>query len=175
MSVLFPNRRIGKAQTSSHLRLLGEIANQLAAWQRNHLHERRNGDNLILGRSDWLLVDVDNFKMVPARYFRLADPSEIPYGASRSGSGPRHVQAKLISVRPGCLEPELELRRGICWLRLLHLLTTMVSALLTDVQSNQYFFGVGEVAYDFSDGMRELPHECRNSEDLIAFGKLRVY
>ena len=175
MSVLFPGRRIGKTQTSSHLRLLGEIANQLTAWQRNHLQERRNGDNLILGSSHWLLVDVDNFKMVPARYFRFADTSEIPDGAGGAGCGTCHVQAKLVTLRSGFFEPALELRHSICWLGLLHLLTTMVSALLTDVQSDQYFFGVGEVPDDFSDGMRELPHQCGNSEDLIAFSKLRVY
>ena len=43
-----------------------------------------------------------------------------------------------------------------------------------DIKTNQNTLGVGEIADDLSDRLRELPHERRNRQDLISPRQRRV-
>ena len=44
-----------------------------------------------------------------------------------------------------------------------------------DIQANQHTLGVGEIADDLSDRLRQFPHERRDGKDLIAARQRRVF
>src|SRR5687767_15912095 len=85
-------------ESEQHAVAVRHVADDPPHRQGELLDEGRCGDDLLAFREDRLLVDVDDFQIVPPLEVLVADGPQVVDGAGRSGGHARDVQSKDVAL-----------------------------------------------------------------------------
>ena len=132
--------------------------------------------SLSRGGHGGLLIDVDDFQVKIVREVFVADGSKIFDGVQRPRGLPGDVEtARYIADRALRATSRARRRTADFFSESAAKRFVFHGAQFPQVQPDQDPLRIGKVADNFTNGLRKIAHQSRNSKDLIVLGELRSF